>query len=434
MKSFCTQTLATLLLATASLTAFAQSPGGNAVPVTADNFVRAETDGYFGAVALKEGGFGKFHHNREVSPIDNQNVIRQNRDTLYSAAVFDLDAGPVTITLPAAGERFMSMQLINEDEYTPAVYYGGGSHTLTKEKIGTRYVLAAIRILVDPSGAQDLEQVHALQDAIKVSQKSPGRFEVPNWDPASQKQVWAVLYDTSWNGGVVSTAGNLVFEGTAMGDFNAYKADSGKRLAQFIQDFLTYSALETGGLRMQFDTGNINDCLSGVCRLWSNRFQEKGIALYFLANDKLPIFPFDAPKLERVISNLLENAFKFTPQAGTVWLHAEPYMWERRSASVPSGAERRRQNVSQPNSVKVSVSDTGPGIPAEFHLEVFDDFFRLPGTENEEGMGLGLAIARRLVQGMDGKIWVESDPGAGSKFSFLVPYKPAAAAGKGKSR
>ena len=67
------------------------------IPVTADNFVRAESDLYFGAVALKEGGFSKFHHNREVSPIDNQNVIRQNRDTLYSAAVFDLDAGPVTI-------------------------------------------------------------------------------------------------------------------------------------------------------------------------------------------------------------------------------------------------------------------------------------------------------------------------------------------------
>ena len=210
--------------------------------------------------------------------------------------------------------------------------------------------------------------------------------------------------------------------------------DSGQRLEQFIQDFLTYSAIETGGLRMQFEVGNLNECLSGVCRLWSNRFQQKGIALYFLANDKLPVFPFDAPKLERVISNLLENAYKYTPQGGTVWLHAEPYMWERRAESVPSNSERRRQNVSHPNSVKVSVSDTGPGIPAEFHLEVFDDFFRLPGTENEEGMGLGLAIVRRLVQGMNGKIWVESDPGAGSKFSFLIPYKPAGAAAKGKSR
>jgi len=211
--------------------------------------------------------------------------------------------------------------------------------------------------------------------------------------------------------------------------------DSGKRLQQFIQDFLTYSAIETGGLRMHFEMGNINDCLSGVCRLWSNRFQQKGIALYFLANDKLPVFPFDSPKLERIISNLLENSFKFTPQAGTVWLHAEPYMWERRSASVPSASERRRQNVPHPNSVKVSVSDTGPGIPAEFHLEVFDDFFRLPGNEKQDGMGLGLAIARRLVQAMGGKIWVESDPGAGCKFSFLIPYKPAVAvAPKGKHR
>src|SRR5580700_8287787 len=211
---------------------------------------------------------------------------------------------------------------------------------------------------------------------------------------------------------------------------------SGKRLQQFIQDFLTFSALETGGLKMQFAAGNINECLSDVCRLWSTRFQEKGLALYFLANDKLPVFPFDSPKLERIISNLLENSFKFTPQSGTVWLHAEPHMWERRSAAQPSTAgERRRQETTQPNSVKVSVSDTGPGIPAEFHQEVFDDFFRLPGTENQEGMGLGLAIVRRLVQGMGGKVWVESDPGAGCKFSFLIPFKPSPnSAGKGKHR
>jgi hypothetical protein len=209
---------------------------------------------------------------------------------------------------------------------------------------------------------------------------------------------------------------------------------SGKRLEHFIQDFLTFSALETGGLRMQFAPGNINDCLSEVCRLWSVRFQERGLALYFLANDKLPIFPLDTPKVERVVSNLLENACKFTPTGGTVWLHAEPHMWDRRAAALPSAAERRRQNLSHPNSVKVSVSDTGPGIPPEFHVEVFDDFFRLPTSEDQEGMGLGLSIARRLVHGMGGKIWVENDPGGGSKFSFLVPYKPLTAPAKGKGR
>jgi len=200
---------------------------------------------------------------------------------------------------------------------------------------------------------------------------------------------------------------------------------SGQRLQHFIQDFLTYTVLETGELRMQYEEGDMNACLSEVCRIWSNRFQERGLALYFLANDKLAPFAFDAAKIQRIISNLLDNACKYTPQGGTVWLHAEPHMWERRAVSKSAGnGERRRQATNAPNAVKVSVSDTGPGIRPEFQLEIFDDFFRLPGTESAEGMGLGLAIARRLLQGMSGKIWVESEPGAGSKFSFLIPLKP----------
>ncbi|GAC1430879.1 MAG: hypothetical protein NVS1B11_05610 [Terriglobales bacterium] len=198
---------------------------------------------------------------------------------------------------------------------------------------------------------------------------------------------------------------------------------SGQRLLTFIQDFLSYSVLEIGEMKMRFEVGNLNSCLSEVCRLWSPRFQEKGLALYFLANENLSEFTYDAPKVERVVSNLLENASKFTPAGGTVWLHAEPYAWERRAGNKPNaGTERRRRPLSQPNSVKVSVSDTGPGIPPEYHIEVFDDFFRLPQTEAQtEGMGLGLAIARRLIATMGGKIWVESEPGAGCKFSFLLP-------------
>ncbi|MGZ4889999.1 MAG: sensor histidine kinase [Candidatus Angelobacter sp.] len=200
---------------------------------------------------------------------------------------------------------------------------------------------------------------------------------------------------------------------------------SGQRLQHFIQDFLTFSLLETGELRMQFVEGDMNVCLSEVCRLWSTRFQERGLALYFLANDKLTPFAFDLPKIQRVISNLLENACKYTPQGGTIWLHAEPHMWERRSASESAtNGDRRRQSTNVPNAVKVSVADTGPGIRPEFHMEIFDDFFRLPGSESAEGMGLGLAIARRLLQGMGGKIWVESEPGAGCKFSFIIPLKP----------
>src|SRR5271154_760715 len=210
-----------------------------------------------------------------------------------------------------------------------------------------------------------------------------------------------------------------------LGDMHA----SGQRLQSFIQDFLSYSVLETGEMKMRYETGNVNPCLSEVCRLWSHRFQERGLALYFLANDKLPELAFDSAKLQRVISNLLENASKFTPAGGTVWLHAEPYMWDRRNANQPGIlSDRRRQSSALPNSAKISVSDTGPGIPAEYHIEVFDDFFRLPQNESQAGMGLGLAIARRLVSNMGGKIWVESEPGAGCKFSFILPLLPPSTA------
>lgn len=157
------------------------------IPVTADNFIRAESDRYFGAV-VKQGGFGKIFYRRVPSPIDDQDVVRMNRDTLYSSIVVDLDAGPVTVTLPNAGKRFMSMQVFDEDEYVVEVAYGG-RHTYDKEKIGTRYIMVGFRTLADPDDPEDLKQVHALQDAIQVAQKSPGRFEVPPWDEVSRKKV-----------------------------------------------------------------------------------------------------------------------------------------------------------------------------------------------------------------------------------------------------
>lgn len=168
--------------------AFAQQSAGP-VRVTVDNFIRAETDNYF-AKFVKSDGLGKFGHVREPVPIDRQDVIRMNRDTLYSAAVFDLDVGPVTITLPDAGNRYMAMQVINEDHYTPEVDYPPGQYTLAKEKVGTRYVQAVVRTFANGNDPGDLKTVHALQDAIKVEQKGgPGTLELPQWDQASLSKV-----------------------------------------------------------------------------------------------------------------------------------------------------------------------------------------------------------------------------------------------------
>jgi hypothetical protein len=165
----------------------AQSPA-DTVPVTVQNFTRAESDNYL-ATNVKKAGLGRLAHNREPASIEDQTVIRLNRDTLYSFGVFDLATAPVTITLPDAGKRFMSLQIINEDHYVPFVAYDHKPHTLTERNVGARYVLVAIRTLVDPNDPKDLDEVHRLQDAIKVSQKEPGKLELPNWDQISLKEI-----------------------------------------------------------------------------------------------------------------------------------------------------------------------------------------------------------------------------------------------------
>jgi hypothetical protein len=169
-----------------ALNAVAQVP--SPIPVSADNFVRAETDRYFSVLALRNG-IGNLHHNRELAPIDKQAVIRLNRDTLYSAGVFDLDAGPVKVSLPDSAGRYLSMQVINEDHYVQGVFYARGVYQLTRDSVGTRYAAVAIRILADPSNPEDMNKAHALQDSIKVEQNGKGRLELPVWDKVSQDKV-----------------------------------------------------------------------------------------------------------------------------------------------------------------------------------------------------------------------------------------------------
>ncbi|HLY60720.1 MAG TPA: HAMP domain-containing sensor histidine kinase [Terriglobia bacterium] len=199
-----------------------------------------------------------------------------------------------------------------------------------------------------------------------------------------------------------------------------------RRLQRFIQDFLAYSALETGKIALKFEVGDLRACLSEVNEIWLPLFQEKGIALYFLCPDGLPQLPFDGFKVQQIVSDFLENARKYTPKGGTVWISAELYHWDHLSREdVRTQDARSPGSREEQNSVRITVADTGPGIAPEYLQEVFDDFFRVPRIGDEfGGSGLGLAIARRLVHAHGGKIWVESEPGAGSKFSFLLPLTP----------
>src|SRR6476646_11694212 len=132
----------------------------DAIAVTADNFIRAESDRYFEVVA-KKGGFGKLFHHRAFMPIDDQTVIRTNLDTLYSTALFDLDAGPVTITLADAGKRYRAMLTVTEDHYMPMIFHDAGTYTFNRKDFDTRYVLAEFRTFLDPNDPKDIDNVHA---------------------------------------------------------------------------------------------------------------------------------------------------------------------------------------------------------------------------------------------------------------------------------
>ena len=135
--------------------------------------MRAQSDAVFtGLVA--QGGFGKFYHNRELTPPDSRIVQRPNRDTLYSTGVFDLDAGPVTITLPEPGARFLTMKVIDEDHYIHKSCMGLAVTLWPKRTSAHATAVAAIRILVDPNDANEIAQVSTLQDAIEVQQASGG--------------------------------------------------------------------------------------------------------------------------------------------------------------------------------------------------------------------------------------------------------------------
>ena len=197
--------------------------------------------------------------------------------------------------------------------------------------------------------------------------------------------------------------------------------ESCERLVRLVSMFLNYSALESGKLVLQLRENDLRDCLDEMAKRWTEAFQRKGVKLEVQLDPSIPTFRFDYQKVQQAAANLLDNALKHTPAGGTVVLQAKPHFWERRVAEVAPAQERRRFRLPRPNSVEVGVTDSGAGIAPEHHQEIFEDFVRV--DRNTSGMGLGLAIAKRLIQAHRGKIWVESEAKRGSTFAFLLPME-----------
>jgi hypothetical protein len=152
--------------------------------VNVDNFARAETNRMFSAIMANTGGVNRWWHIRMPTPLDQQPVIRQNRDTLYSAAIVDISAG-ATLTIPEAGDRYISVMPVNQDHYVNTVFHDPGEHELTQEEFDTPFVCIAARILVDPAEADDVAAVNALQDKLRLRAQSDRPFVLPDYEQVS---------------------------------------------------------------------------------------------------------------------------------------------------------------------------------------------------------------------------------------------------------
>jgi len=156
--------------------------------VTPESYIRAETDRSFrNIVQLNGGAVNKFYHFRAPTPLDNQTVVRMNKDTLYSAAIVDTSGG-ATVTLPQVSDgRYMSILLVDNDHYSPDVFYTPGVHELPKD---TKFLGVFVRTqLLNPDDPAEIAVVNKLQDQVVISANSADPLPPMKWDPTSLKTL-----------------------------------------------------------------------------------------------------------------------------------------------------------------------------------------------------------------------------------------------------
>jgi signal transduction histidine kinase len=200
---------------------------------------------------------------------------------------------------------------------------------------------------------------------------------------------------------------------------------SAERLQKLIQDLLLLYELRaarsaTKAEEIELEAANVNDHVREIFDYWGPVAKRKAMAYQLCPAPRALRVSVEPLKLQHIVSNLIENALKYSPGGARVVVSVTPCFWERRTAQTEFLFNfERKANVRIENAVRIDVTDTGPGIPPDHHEDIFWDFVQLPGASSR-GTGLGLAIARRLTEAHGGALWVESEPGRGSRFSLLL--------------
>jgi two-component system sensor histidine kinase ResE len=171
-----------------------------------------------------------------------------------------------------------------------------------------------------------------------------------------------------------------------------------------------------------FSMTDLGQSLLGVYTLLRPEFTENHLQFDIELSEHAMLLPFDARLVRQVLLNLLENARRFTPPGGRVTISLKPHFWERRNSKFRAPFEGCRAKPNLPNTAEIIVADTGCGVPSKDHDAIFEEYFSTPDSGSNLSSGLGLTIARKIVQAHGGKIWVESAEGTGSRFCFVLPF------------
>lgn len=193
--------------------------------------------------------------------------------------------------------------------------------------------------------------------------------------------------------------------------------DNTERMIALINDVLDITKIESGSVDLEWRSLHLAEALSGVIAELKGLTTDRGHELTISIPPGLPLVRGDAHRLHQILYNLLTNAVKYTPRGGRVWVEAREAVF----AELPD--EVRDELVEERRYLQVSVCDTGVGISSEDLPHIFDRFYRAENPLKIEagGTGLGLSLAKPLVHLLGGRLWVQSVPGEGSTFSFVLP-------------
>jgi signal transduction histidine kinase len=207
--------------------------------------------------------------------------------------------------------------------------------------------------------------------------------------------------------------------------------NSGKHLLNLINEVLDLSKIEAGRMELNLAPAALGDVLEAVQSTMRPLAAKKAIAFQLESDDRIGPFPMDAARVKQVLLNLVGNAIKFTPDGGSVRVtvtarYVDPWRGESVDSSEPVHPSTHPPIPTPGEFVEIAVTDTGPGIPPEDHERIFLEFQQAQtsgGAGKPEGTGLGLALAKKFVELHGGRIWVRSEVGRGSIFTFTLPMR-----------